>query len=74
METNHLPDVVLLIDLENSLQTAARALRHAWRITKHGGMEATAKELADTVLDVETAAQQASTALAEHRNAHSAAE
>lgn len=72
METVAVADIVLLIDLENSLQTAARALRHAWRITKHGGMEATAKELADTVLDVETAAQQASAALAEHRRAHSA--
>jgi len=67
-------DIVPLIDLENSLQTAARALRHAWRVAKHNGMEATAKQMADTVLDVETAAQQASDAVSEHRRASSASE
>lgn len=65
-------DIVPLIDLDNSLTTAARALRHAWRVAKHNGMEATAKEIADTVLDVETAAEQASDALAEHRRADGA--
>lgn len=44
-----------LIELENHLTNAARALRCAWRLCKHNGMEPTAKELADTVLDVETA-------------------
>lgn len=51
---------VLLIELESDLDKAARALRHAWKLCKHNGMEATAKELADTVLDVETALQQVS--------------
>lgn len=44
-----------LTELENHLQQAARALRAAWVLCKHNGMEPTAKELADTVLDVETA-------------------
>ena len=44
-----------IIYLENYLSEAAKALRSAWRLCKHNGMEATAKELADTVLDVETA-------------------
>lgn len=59
-------DVVHLIELENSLRTAAKALRHAWRVAKHNDMEATARELADTVLDVETAAEQASDVLEGH--------
>lgn len=46
---------VLLIELEQHLGEAAKALRCAWRLAKHNGMEPTAKELADTVLDVETA-------------------
>lgn len=46
---------ILLIELENHLGAAAKALRCAWLLCKHNGMEATAKELADTVLDVETA-------------------
>ncbi len=49
---------VLLIELENHLGHAARALRAAWLLCKHNGMEMTAKELADTVLDVETAHKQ----------------
>ncbi len=50
---------VLLIELDTSLNTAAKALRHAWRLMKHNDMESAAKEIADTVLDVETAAQYA---------------
>jgi hypothetical protein len=46
---------ILLIELEQHLNDAAKALRCAWRLTKHNGMETTAKELADIVLDVETA-------------------
>lgn len=49
---------VLLIELEHHLGEAAKALRCAWRLAKHNGMEPTAKELADTVLDVETAYHQ----------------
>ena len=49
---------VLLIELENHLEISAKALRCAWRLCKHNCMEKTAKELADTVLDVETAHQQ----------------
>ena len=49
---------ILLIELETHLSEAAKALRAAWRLCKHNGMEATAKELADTVLDVETAHEQ----------------
>jgi len=56
-------DKVALIDLQNSLTSAAKNLRHAWRIAKHNDMEGTAKELADTVLDVETAAEQVSDTL-----------
>lgn len=44
--------------VENSLRCAAKDLRHAWRVMKHNGMEPTAKELADTVLDVEMAHEQ----------------
>lgn len=50
---------VLLAELENHLGNAARALRASWLLCKHNGMGPTAKELADTVLDVETAFQQA---------------
>jgi len=49
---------VLLIEFETHLHDSAKALRCAWRLCKHNGMESTAKELADTVLDVETAYQQ----------------
>ncbi len=49
---------ILLIELEQHLGAAAKALRCAWKLAKHNGMEPTAKELADTVLDVETAYQQ----------------
>ena len=49
---------VLLLELENHLRNAAGALRAAWILCKHNGMEKTAKELADTVLDVETAHEQ----------------
>lgn len=48
---------ILLIELENHLDPAARELRAAWLLCKRNGMEATAKELANTVLDVETAHQ-----------------
>ncbi|MCP5004671.1 MAG: hypothetical protein GY941_12145 [Planctomycetes bacterium] len=50
---------VLIIELDTSLSTAAKALRHAWRLMKCNDMESTAKEIADTVLDVETAARYA---------------
>lgn len=46
---------ILLIELESHLGNAAGALRAAWILCKHNGMESTAKEIADTVLDVETA-------------------
>jgi len=49
---------ILLLELEKHLSDAAKALRLAWKLAKHNGMEPTAKELADTVLDVETACQQ----------------
>jgi hypothetical protein len=45
-----------LIELENMLQQAAKSLRCAWRLMKKGGAELGAKELADTVLDVEEVA------------------
>jgi hypothetical protein len=48
----------LHMELEMHMGTAAKALRMAWKLCKHNGMEATAKELADTVLDIETAHQQ----------------
>ena len=44
-----------LTELQNHLDHAARALRAAWRLCKHNKLEPIAKELADTVLDVETA-------------------
>lgn len=46
---------VLLLELDNHFGSAASALRAAWILCKHNGMGATAKEIADTVLDVETA-------------------
>lgn len=49
---------IFLIDLENNLGAAAKALRCAWLLCKRNGMESSAKELADTVLDVETAHEQ----------------
>lgn len=49
---------VLQIDLEAHLGEAAKELRAAWLLCKHNGMEPAAKELADTVLDVETAHRQ----------------
>ena len=55
----------ILVELETSLTDAAKALRHAWLLMKHNGMQDTAKEIADTVLDVETAARQVSAKLAE---------
>ena len=60
MEDEMVERSILLIELENHLGEASKALRAAWRLCKHNGMEATAKELADTVLDVETAHQQVS--------------
>lgn len=51
---------MLLIELESHLGQASKALRCAWRLSKYNGMEATAKELADTVLDVEEAHKQVS--------------
>jgi putative hemolysin len=54
-----------LTELDTSLTDAAKALRHAWRLMKHNGMDATAKEIADTVLDVETSARLVSKQLAE---------
>lgn len=47
--------VIVLIELENHLLNASTALRASWMLCKGNGMESTAKELADTVLDVETA-------------------
>jgi hypothetical protein len=43
-----------LTELADHLQKAAEALRDAWMLCKHNGMEPTAKEIAGTVLDVET--------------------
>ena len=47
-----------LKSLASDLAMAAQCLRHAWATMKRNGMENTAKELADTVLDVETAAEE----------------
>jgi hypothetical protein len=58
LETNKMERNILLIELENHLGKAAKELRTAWLLCKHNGMEASAKELADTVLDVETACKQ----------------
>lgn len=43
---------------EAALRRAGHDLRTAWTLLKHHGMEPTAKELADTVLDVEVSADQ----------------
>lgn len=50
----------VLSELETHLGVAATSLRDAWFLCKQNGLEATAKELADTVLDVETAKNQVS--------------
>ena len=52
-------DCTALIELNKHLNQGALALRRAWEVAKHNGMEKTAKELADTVLDIEAAAQSA---------------
>lgn len=49
---------ILLIELENHFSQAASALRAAWMLCKHNGMESTAKDIADAVLDTETARDQ----------------
>lgn len=56
--TNFEPRNIVLRRLESHLDQAAKALRGAWLLCKHNGMEASSKELADTVLDVETARNQ----------------
>lgn len=43
---------------EAALRRAGHDLKAAWTLLKHYGMEPTAKELADTVLDVEVSADQ----------------
>ncbi len=43
---------------EEALRRAGAELKTAWTLLKHNGMEPTAKELADTVLDVEISADQ----------------
>lgn len=43
---------------EAALRRAGGDLRTAWTLLKHNGMEPTAKELADIVLDVEVSADQ----------------
>ena len=48
-------DKAELITLEQHFDDAGKALRSAWRKMKHNGMEDTAKEIADTVLDIEEA-------------------
>lgn len=47
-----------LSQAESALRRAGHELRTAWTLLKHHGMEPTAKELADTVLDVEVSADQ----------------
>lgn len=56
-----------LLELENHLQHAAGALRAAWVLCKHNGMQPTAKELSDTVLDLETARERVSATLRDQR-------
>lgn len=46
-------DKTKAIEIENMLSSAAKSLRCAWLQMKLNGLETTAKELADTVLDVE---------------------
>lgn len=48
----------MLNELQSHLGQASKSLRNAWKLCKHNGMQPTAKELADTVLDVETAREQ----------------
>ena len=50
-------DRIKAIECEEMLSSAAKSLRCCWRIMKSSGMENTAKELADTVLDVEDSAK-----------------
>ena len=45
-----------LSEFSQLLQSAANALREAWKVARKNNMEKTAKEIADTVLDVESAA------------------
>jgi len=45
-----------LVELEANLSDATKALRSAWWLMKKNGMEDTAKEIADTALDVALAA------------------
>ena len=47
-----------LTQAEAALRRAGTDLRTAWTLLKHHGMEPAAKELADTVLDVEVSADQ----------------
>ena len=54
---------LLLTHMEKHLSDAAKSLFLAWKLAKHNGMEPTAKELADTVLDVQTACQQVKDAI-----------
>ena len=49
---------LIRVDVEIHLNKAAVELRAAWLLCKRNGMEATAKEIADTVLDLETAANE----------------
>lgn len=46
------------VELETHITQAAVELRAAWLLCKRNGMEATAKEISDTVLDLETAAKE----------------
>ncbi len=46
-----------LSEFSQLLQIAANALREAWKVARDNNMEKTAKEIADTVLDVESAAR-----------------
>ena len=46
-----------LSEFSQLLQIAANALREAWKVARKNNMEKTAKEIADTVLDVESAAR-----------------
>lgn len=41
-----------------ALRRAGEEMRTAWTMLKRNGMDTTAKELADTILDVETSANQ----------------
>ena len=50
-------DKTKAIEIENMLSSAAESLRCAWLQMKRNGLESSAKELADTVLDVEESAK-----------------